>query len=601
MNSENHKSNKEEIIFYGLPASPGVVHGPAFRFLHEEVQVLKYQVQESDHDSEIERFHEALKNTQSQIIQIREDVAKNLSEKEASIFDAHLLVLEDKALIDDVVNEIKQSGENVEQCVDRVTKKYMEFFNKLEDEYLRERSTDLKDISKRLLRNLIGATAAGTAFLDEPKVLVSEDLSPSDTASLDRSKLLAIATDTGGMTSHAVIMARASGVPAVVGLRGLSEKIRNGDYLLIDGFDGVAIINPKESTLFRYGKVKVRRKKMKDLLDEEASLPAQTKDLHKVNLFANADSPDEMKLGIDQGCEGFGLFRTESIFLRKNQIPNEEEQFLEYSKIVSAAQGRFVTIRTLDIGGDKNLNGISSQNEQNPFMGFRAIRYCLRNPKVFLDQLRAILRASALGPVRLMFPMISGVGELIRAKELLFTAKSELKERGLNFDKDISVGCMIETPSAVLIADMLAEEADFFSVGTNDLVQYLLAVDRVNNQIAYLYEPQHPAVIRSLSKIFEVGKSKNIPVTLCGEIAGDPHFLPVLLGLGIDCLSVSSPLLAELKFFARRFSMEEAVELAKEVAAQERPYEIKRLMNTFYEDRISGLLINLFVLEFGRE
>ena len=281
-----------------------------------------------------------------------------------------------------------------------------------------------------------------------------------------------------------------------------------------------------------------------------------------------------MKLGIDQGCEGFGLFRTESIFLRKNQIPNEEEQFLEYSKIVSAAQGRFVTIRTLDIGGDKNLNGISSQNEQNPFMGFRAIRYCLRNPKVFLDQLRAILRASALGPVRLMFPMISGVGELIRAKELLFTAKSELKERGLDFDKDISVGCMIETPSAVLIADMLAEEADFFSVGTNDLVQYLLAVDRVNNQIAYLYEPQHPAVIRSLSKIFEVGKSKNIPVTLCGEIAGDPHFLPVLLGLGIDCLSVSSPLLAELKFFARRFSMEEAVELAKEVAAQERPYEI---------------------------
>ena len=589
MNSENHKSNKEEIIFYGLPASPGVVHGPAFRFLHEEVQVLKYQVQESDHDSEIERFHEALKNTQSQIIQIREDVAKNLSEKEASIFDAHLLVLEDKALLDDVVNEIKQSGENVEQCVDRVTKKYMEFFNKLEDEYLRERSTDLKDISKRLLRNLIGATAAGTAFLDEPKVLVSEDLSPSDTASLDRSKLLAIATDTGGMTSHAVIMARASGVPAVVGLRGLSEKIRNGDYLLIDGFDGVAIINPKESTLFRYGKVKVRRKKMKDLLNEEASLPAQTKDLHKVNLFANADSPDEMKLGIDQGCEGFGLFRTESIFLRKNQIPNEEEQFLEYSKIVSAAQGRFVTIRTLDIGGDKNLNGISSQNEQNPFMGFRAIRYCLRNPKVFLDQLRAILRASALGPVRLMFPMISGVGELIRAKELLFTAKSELKERGLDFDKDISVGCMIETPSAVLIADMLAEEADFFSVGTNDLVQYLLAVDRVNNQIAYLYEPQHPAVIRSLSKIFEVGKSKNIPVTLCGEIAGDPHFLPVLLGLGIDCLSVSSPLLAELKFFARRFSMEEAVELAKEVAAQERPYEIKRLMNTFYEDRISGL------------
>ncbi len=590
MKSHNTNDQKEEIIFYGLPASPGVSHGPAFRFLHSNVEVLQYQVEESDHESEIERFKEALKLTQSQIRQIREDVAKNLSEKEASIFDAHLLVLEDKALIDDVVNEIQNSGDNVEQCVDRVTRKYMDFFNKLEDEYLRERSSDLKDISKRLLRNLVGATAAGTAFLDEPKVLVSEDLSPSDTASLDRSKILGIATDTGGMTSHAVIMARASSVPAVVGLRGLTERIKEGDSLLIDGFDGVAIINPKETTLFRYGKVNVRRKKIENLLVEESKLPAQTKDLQAINLLANADSQEEVELGIQNDCQGIGLFRTESIFLRKNQIPSEDEQYIEYAKIVDAAQGRFVTIRTLDIGGDKVLSGVSNADEQNPFMGFRAIRYCLRNPDVFLDQLRAILRASAHGPIRLMFPMISGIGEVIRAKEFLNTAKKQLTENGVIFDQDIKVGCMIETPSAVMIADMLADEVDFFSVGTNDLVQYLLAVDRVNNQIAYLYEPHHPAVIRSLKAIFDAGKKKNIPVSVCGEIAGDPHFLPLLLGLGVGSISASSPLLPELKFFARRFSMEEAIKFSKKLSLMRRPYEIKEAMNIFHEERVSKII-----------
>ncbi|MDG1138042.1 MAG: phosphoenolpyruvate--protein phosphotransferase [Opitutales bacterium] len=590
MKPQNTNEQKEEIIFYGLPASPGVSHGPAFRFLHSNVEVLQYQVEESDHESEIERFKEALKITQSQIRQIREDVAKNLSEKEASIFDAHLLVLEDKALIDDVVNEVQNSGDNVEQCVDRVTRKYMDFFNKLEDEYLRERSSDLKDISKRLLRNLVGATAAGTAFLDEPKVLVSEDLSPSDTASLDRSKILGIATDTGGMTSHAVIMARASSVPAVVGLRGLTDRIKDGDYLLIDGFDGVAIINPKESTLFRYGKVNVRRKKIENLLVEESKLPAQTKDLQAINLLANADSQEEVELGLQHDCQGIGLFRTESIFLRKNQIPSEDEQYEEYAKIVDAAQGRFVTIRTLDIGGDKVLSGISNTDEQNPFMGFRAIRYCLRNPDVFLDQLRAILRASAHGPIRLMFPMISGIGEVIRAKEFLTTAKKQLKENGEVFDDGIKVGCMIETPSAVMIADMLADEVDFFSVGTNDLVQYLLAVDRVNNQIAYLYEPHHPAVIRSLKVIFDAGKKKNIPVAVCGEIAGDPHFLPLLLGLGVGSISASSPLLPELKFFARRFSMKEAIEFSQKLFLMRRPYEIKEAMNTFHEERVAKII-----------
>ena len=580
----------KEIVLYGIPGSPGVSHGPVFRFLHGDVEVPQYQVSELEQASELDRFKDALIITRTQIEEIRKEVAKNLGEKEAGIFDAHLLVLEDKALFDDIDKEIKKTGDNIEQCVYRVTQRYHDYFNQLEDEYLRERAADLKDISKRLLRNLIGETAAGTAFLGEPRILVSEDLSPSDTASLDRAKILGIATDTGGRTSHAVIMARASGVPAVVGLRGLTEKLAEGNTLLIDGFEGVAIINPTETTLFRYGKVSLQRNKIKDLLSEEASLPAETNDGLKIRFLANADSPEEVKSGIENGCEGVGLFRTESIFLRRNQIPSEDQQFEEYKKLIFAADGKPVTIRTLDLGGDKILDSIGRDKEENPFMGFRAIRYCLRNPAIFLDQLRAILRVSSLGPVKIMFPMISGVGELVRAKEFLFTAKRQLREKGINFDDEIKVGCMIETPSAVTICDMLADEVDFFSVGTNDLVQYLLAVDRINNQIAYLYEPHHPAVIRSLKHIFDVSKEKKIEVTLCGEIAGDPHFLPLLIGLGLNILSATGTLLPELKFFGRRFSFQEAQNLMKRIEPMKRPSEIKECLKSFYDERVSDLM-----------
>lgn len=583
-------SSSKEKVFYGIPASPGVARGQVFRFLHGKVEVPKYAVQEADQDSEISRFEDALSQTKDQITKIRGEVAKNLGEKEAGIFDAHLMVLEDKAVLDDVVAEIRKSGDNVEQCLHRVTQRYIDYFSQLEDEYLRERSADLKDISKRLLGNLVGATAAGTAFLDEPRILVSEDLSPSDTASLDGDKILGIATDAGGRTSHAVIMARSSGVPAVVGLRQMTDQLSEGDTLLIDGFEGIAIVNPSETTLFRYGKVGQSRKRMKDLLLEEASLPALTKDGEKVVFLTNADSPDEVRKSNDHDCQGVGLFRTESIFLRKNEIPSEEDQFNEYRQIVESANPLPVTIRTLDLGGDKILDSIGREKEENPFMGFRAIRYCLRNPDVFLDQLRAILRASTHGTVKIMFPMVSGVGELVRAKEFLSTAMRQLREKNIEFDDKIEVGCMIETPSAVTICDLLASEVDFFSVGTNDLVQYLLAVDRINNEIAYLYEPHHPAVIRSLKRVFEIGKEHGVEVTVCGEIAGDPHFLPLLLALGVNSLSAASPMLPELKFFARRFTLAEARKLTDHILEMKRPSEINQSLKDFYEERVSDLI-----------
>ena len=581
---------KDEITLFGIPASPGVAHGQVFRFLHEEVEVLNYEVKEEDHPKEIARFKEALSITSEQIKEVREEVAKNLGEKEAGIFDAHLMVLEDKALIDDVEKEIRSTGDNVEQCLHRVSQRYYDYFNQLEDVYLRERASDLKDISRRLIRNLIGVTAAGTAFLEDPRVLVSEDLTPSDTASLDRSKILAIATETGGQTSHAVIMARASGVPAVVGVRSLIEGLNEGDTLLVDGFEGLVIINPSETTLFRYGKVGIRRKKLKDLVEEDAKEPALTKDGQPFQLYANADTPEEVEAALDSACQGVGLFRTEALFLRKNEMPSEEVQFAHYRELVETANPLGVTIRTLDLGGDKVLNLGEREKENNPFMGFRAIRYCLQNPDTFLLQLRAILRSSAFGKVKLMFPMISGVGEVIRAKVLLERAKCELREKKIDFDESIEVGCMIETPSAVTISDLLAKEVDFFSVGTNDLVQYLLAVDRVNNQIAYLYEPHHPAVIRSLEHVSRVAKETGKPITVCGEIAGDPHFLPVFLGLGLDNLSCAPPLLQELKFFGRRFTQAECKELVDEILSMARPIHIKERLKEFYDLRVADLL-----------
>lgn len=581
---------KDEITLFGIPASPGVAHGQVFRFLHEEVEVLNYAVKEADHPQEIARFKEALSITHDQIKEIREGVAKNLGEKEAGIFDAHLMVLEDKALIDDVEKEIHSTGDNVEQCLYRVSQRYYDYFNQLEDVYLRERASDLKDISRRLIRNLMGATAAGTVFLEEARVLVSEDLTPSDTASLDRSKILAIATETGGQTSHAVIMARASGVPAVVGVRSLTEGLGEGDTLLVDGFEGVVIINPSETTLFRYGKVGIRRKKLKSLVEEDAKEPALTKDGHEFRLYANADTPEEVAAAIESSCQGVGLFRTEALFLRKNEMPPEDVQYFHYRELVESANSLSVTIRTLDLGGDKVLNLAEREKETNPFMGFRAIRYCLRNPDIFLLQLRAILRASGHGEVKIMFPMISGVGEVIRAKNLLDRAKDELRSEKIEFDEKIEIGCMIETPAAVTICDLLAHEVDFFSVGTNDLVQYLLAVDRVNNEIAYLYEPHHPAVIRSLQHVSQVAKNMGKPITVCGEIAGDPHFLPILLGLGFENLSCAPPLLQELKFFGRRFTQIECEELVAEVLSMSRPVRIKEKLKEFYDLRVADLL-----------
>jgi len=576
-----------EAVFHGIPASSGVAHGRVFKFSHGELEIPTYSVSQGAVDAEVQRFEEALLETRAQIREFRNEVAKTLGDEEARIFDAHLMVLEDQAFVDDVVSEVRESGDNVERCVHRVSRRYLEFFSNLEDDYLKERAADIRDVTRRLLRNLLGLTGSGTAFLDEARVLVSDDLTPSDAAALDPSKVLGVATDSGGRTSHAVIMARANCIPAVVGLRSLSDSVQDGDDLLIDGFDGTAIVNPSESTLFRYGKITKRREEFAGVLDSLADRPAATSDGKEIVLLANLETVGEAERALESGAAGVGLFRSEGVFLRTNVFPSEEDQFEEYRQVVEAMAPRPVTIRTLDIGGDKELSS-SSVREENPFLGLRAIRYSLRNKNVFRIQLRAILRASHFGRVRLMYPLITGLGELLRANDLLAKCKAELESEGVDFDSDLKVGVMIETPSAAATCDLLADDCSFFSIGTNDLVQYMLAVDRNNNEIAYLYEPCHPAVLRALRRVIKVGKEKGVIVGVCGEIAGDPTFLPILIGMGVDELSVAPPLIPELKYVLSRTTIKESEALVEEVLNYNRSQAILDRLKAFLASRMSA-------------
>mgnify|MGYP001437573564 CR=1 FL=1 len=575
-----------EAVFHGIPASPGVAHGRVFKFSHDELEIPTYSVSVEAVDAEVQRFEEALQETRSQIREVRDEVAKSLGDEEARIFDAHVMVLEDQSLIDDVVADVRDSGDNVELCLHRVSSRYLECFASIQDDSLRERSADIRDITRRLLRNLLGLTGSGTAFLDEARILVSDDLTPSDAATLDASKVLGIATDSGGRTSHAVIMARANGIPAVVGLRSLSDSLQDGADLLIDGFDGTAIVNPSQSTLFRYGKITKRRKEFSRVLDSLVDRPSVTSDGKEITLLANVETEGETQRALESGAEGVGLFRSEGIFLRQNDFPSEEEQFDEYRKVVEVMAPRPVTIRTLDIGGDKGISP-SSAREENPFLGLRAIRYCLRNENVFRTQLRAVLRASQFGRVRLMYPLITRVGELLRANELLAECKAELKSESVEFDSELEVGVMIETPSAAAICDLLAEHCSFFSIGTNDLVQYMLAVDRINNEIAYLYEPCHPAVLRALRRVIKVGKENEMTVGVCGEIAGDPTFLPLLIGMGVDELSMASPLIPEIKYVLSRTTSEDASALVEEVLNCGRSQAVLDRLKAFMAARTS--------------
>jgi phosphotransferase system enzyme I (PtsI) len=511
----------------------------------------------------MERLERALVQTRQQILEVQRKVGQAMGAEDAGIFDAHLLVLEDRTLIDEVTRIMAHQKINVEQAFHQVAEKYATTLEAIEDDYLRERASDMRDVTARVLNNLLNRPhELDLRHLEEPCILVSYDLSPSITATIDRTKVLGFATDIGSQTSHTAIMARSLQIPAVVGLHDASRHLTSGEYVLLDGFNGYLVVNPTDQTLFEYGQLVRRRINLEDRLRDVVDKPAVTLDGARIRLAANIEQASDTEAVRSYGAEGVGLFRTEYLFINRQTSPSEEEQYQAYRTVAAALKPEPVVIRTLDLGGDKFLSHLDLPPEMNPFLGWRAIRFCLAERELFRDQLRAILRASVEGTVKLMYPMISCLDELTQANELLEECRAELRAENIPFNPDLDVGAMIEIPSAALTAGALAKRAKFFSIGTNDLIQYSLAVDRLNEKIAHLYEPSHPAILSLIKMTVDAAHRHGLQVSVCGEMAGDPIYVPLLLGLGVDELSASPPSIPYVKFLIRRLRMTEARELA---------------------------------------
>jgi phosphotransferase system enzyme I (PtsI) len=574
----------KEQIFYGIPASPGIIYGFAFLSLTKEIEIPRYHISSAESKAEINRLHKALAESKKQIKRLRSKIAEKLGELEAGIFDAHLMILEDKFLIDGVLAEFQKTNANIEYCFYHSIKNYSDSLNSLEDDYIKERVSDIHDVTKRVLQNLLGCSGSPLKRLTDPFILISEDLRISETLGADKTKLLGIALNLGSRTSHAAIMSRSLKIPSVVGLHTISQNAHTGDGILINGYDGVVIVNPTQQTIASHNRIKIKKKQAQRLFESINFNPAETKDGKKITLLANIDSHTNLSAVFENHAEGIGLFRTESLFLQNAFFPSEIEQFEAYKTVVTALNPYPVTIRTIDLGGDKWIEGYNLRGrEENPFMGFRAIRFCLEKQDVFKTQLRAILRASAFGKVNLVYPMISSLFELQQANALVEAVKLELKARQIPFDANICIGAMIETPSAAFTTDLLAKECKFFSIGTNDLIQYMLAVDRINDKIAYLYEPSHIAIIRALKFIIDEARKYHITVSICGEMAGDPMYMPLLVGLGADTLSLTPTAIPEIRYFIRATTYLDIKALTHQLLQEKDSKTIFQQLKAFYD------------------
>lgn len=573
---------------HGIAASPGIVMGKAYVIDSEEISIPKKPIKDSAIPKEITRFQDALTKTRAEIMGIRDKIAHEIGQDHGDIFNAHLMVLEDRVIIEEVMERIKKEKLTSEYIFSQVVKKYIQSFLKIDDEYLRERVSDISDVGRRVIRHLIGEQRASLGDLKEKAIVIAYDLSPSDTAVMNRKNVIGFATDIGGRTSHTAIMAKSLEIPAVVGLEKATQMIKTGDMIVLDGTQGIIAVNPNATELHRFKIEQLRYQEFNKGLKKFKDLPCVTLDGRHIELAANIELPDETISVLSHGADGIGLYRTEFLYMNRPDLPNEEEQYQAYKKVAMAMAPKPVIVRTFDLGGDKFLSHLEMPHEMNPFLGWRAIRFCLATPEIFKIQLRAILRASAHGKIRMMYPMISGVGELRQANKLLEEAKKELKGKSQSFDDKMEIGAMIEIPSAALTCDILAAEVSFFSIGTNDLIQYALAVDRINEKIAYLYEPAHPAVLRLLKMIIETGHSKNIWVGICGEMSGDPILTPVLVGLGIDEISTSPVMVPEIKKIIRSLKYSEAQEIAKYVLTLRTGEEVVNFLKLKYQQLLRG-------------
>ena len=561
-------------MFKGTGASPGIAIGKVLVVEHSELEIEKRSI--ADIDEEVTKLDRAVEISKEELTKVKEKALVELGEHEAEIFEAHLLVLEDPELIDSAKAKIRDEEVNADFALKEIRDMFVGMFESMDNEYMRERAADIKDVTNRIIRHLLGAKIVDLAALEEEVVLVAHDLTPSDTATMNKSKVLGFLTDIGGRTSHTAIMARTLEIAAVVGLTDITTKAKDGDYIVFNGDTGEVILNPDEETMTKYTKLKTKFEEYRKSLELLKGKPSVTLDGRHVELAGNIGSPKDVEGLIKNDAEGVGLYRTEFLYMDKEDaFPNEEEQYEAYKAVLEGMDNKPIVIRTLDIGGDKELPYFEMESEMNPFLGYRAIRICLDRKDIFKTQLRALYRASVHGKLRIMFPMISSLEELLAAKEVVAEVKDELKAEEVAFADDVEVGMMIEIPSAAVISDILAKHVDFFSIGTNDLIQYTCAVDRMNQKISHLYNQFNPAVLRLIKTVIDNAHKEGKWVGMCGESAGDQRMIPILLGFGLDEFSMSPISILPARKLITSVSYEDMQNFANEVLSMGTAKEIK--------------------------
>lgn len=539
----------------GIGTSQGIALGKILVYKEPVLKVEKKEVKNID--DEIDRLRKAIKISIEEVDKIYEDTLKNIGEEEAAIFEAHRMMLEDPEFIGSIKIKIKEENINAEWALKEVENQYIALFENIEEEYLRARLLDLKDVSKRLMRTLLGVKNTNLRMLKDKCILIAEDLTPSDTAQMNKEMVVGIVTEYGGTTSHTAIMARTLGIPAVSGAKGITSIVKDGDMMLIDGNEGIILVDPSEEEISIYREKKERYNKYKNRILEMKGKKTISKDGIEVELVANIGTHKDIDSVIENDGEGVGLYRTEFLYMDSKNMPTEDEQFEAYRIVAERLEGKSVIIRTLDIGGDKDIPYLNLPKEMNPFLGFRAIRLCLDRTDIFKTQLRALLRASAYGNIKIMFPMVSSIQEIRDAKEILEEVKDELRRKNIRFNEDIKVGIMVETPAVAIHSDIFAKEVDFFSIGTNDLIQYTLAVDRGNQNVSYLYSQYHPSVLKLIKMTIDNGHKEGIQVNMCGEAAGDEKFIPILLAMGLNEFSMSPSSILKARWIINNISKAE--------------------------------------------
>ena len=572
-----------ELILKGINASPGICIGKAYLVDKEGVDIVaRYYIEEKNLQGEIKRFKAAVKKARDEIRSVIDNSPEEL--QRAHILETHLALLKDKMLYGKTIETIESEGVNAEWALKQVVSNLKLVFLGMTDPYLKERASDIVHASDSILRNLVGVKTEKIADIDKRVILVARDLSPADTSQINLEKIMGFITDRGGKASHTGIVAQALEIPAVVGLEYATTRIKSENLIIVDGNSGKVIVNPSEKSLIEYEERKIDYEDYRAVITRESHLRAETTDGIQLEVMANIELPEEVVSVKNYGGDGIGLYRTEFQYMNRSIFPNEEELFEKYQDVVEVMSPKPVTIRTLDINGDKAVANQNGQDEANPALGLRSIRYCLKKPDVFLTQLRAILRAAAFGNVRIMFPMISAYFEICETRKLLDQAAESLEKEGLPYNREIDIGIMIEVPSAVVLADLLADKADFFSIGTNDLIQYALAIDRGNRLVAHLYQPLDPAVIRLIKQVADVARDKGIEVYMCGEMAATAHHIPLLLGLGLNELSMNPQSIPHVKRVIRSLSLTDAQSFVQETLKKRTARGVFGLVKEAYGD-----------------